>query len=230
MASLFAHQSDLTVSTGSTYTTNQGTIDVIDGAGSGIVVSGTDTTFEDSNDSDQVLDSDVTIGAFSFSAGDFIQAEEITFVTFADGSSGQIISLNIRDDSFTDGSYSTGLFAIFKEDPISGDLEPYMPAQGEAIPYSGRDGTGSVDYARIVCFAEGAPTESLFTGPEALKAIPPAALHEITAIFPELVTTFPNLSPRDIPHCQLAPFPRAGDRSNLRRATRRTVSPNYRPM
>ena len=37
-----------------------------------------------------------------------------------------------------------------------------------------------------VIFAEGAPTESLFTGPEALKAIAPAARDEILALFPEI--------------------------------------------
>lgn len=35
--------------------------------------------------------------------------------------------------------------------------------------------------------AEGAETESLFTGPEALKAVHPAARHEILEIFPELL-------------------------------------------
>lgn len=37
-----------------------------------------------------------------------------------------------------------------------------------------------------VIFAEGAPTESLFTGPEALKAVSPDARTEIQTIFPEL--------------------------------------------
>jgi hypothetical protein len=37
-----------------------------------------------------------------------------------------------------------------------------------------------------VIFAEGAPTESLFTGPEALKALSPAAREEILALFPEV--------------------------------------------
>lgn len=38
-----------------------------------------------------------------------------------------------------------------------------------------------------IVFAEGAPTESLFTGPEALKAVGPEALAEITTLFPEIV-------------------------------------------
>lgn len=38
-----------------------------------------------------------------------------------------------------------------------------------------------------VVFAEGAPTESLYTGPEALKAISPAARAEIFELFPQLV-------------------------------------------
>jgi len=37
-----------------------------------------------------------------------------------------------------------------------------------------------------VVFSNGAETESLFTGPEALKTVGPAALEEIYAIFPEL--------------------------------------------
>jgi len=38
-----------------------------------------------------------------------------------------------------------------------------------------------------IVFAEAAPTESLFTGPEALKAVGPEALAEITTLFPEIV-------------------------------------------
>ena len=38
-----------------------------------------------------------------------------------------------------------------------------------------------------VIYAEGAPTESLFTGPEVLKAISPEARTEILSIFPEIV-------------------------------------------
>ncbi|WP_066598646.1 Hint domain-containing protein [Celeribacter halophilus] len=37
-----------------------------------------------------------------------------------------------------------------------------------------------------VVFSEGAPTESLYTGPEALKSVPPAARQEILLLFPEL--------------------------------------------
>lgn len=37
-----------------------------------------------------------------------------------------------------------------------------------------------------VIFAEGAPTESFFLGPVALKTLPDATLHEITEIFPDL--------------------------------------------
>ncbi|MEO0371686.1 MAG: Hint domain-containing protein [Pseudomonadota bacterium] len=39
--------------------------------------------------------------------------------------------------------------------------------------------------AHEVIYAEGAPTESLFTGPEALKAVSPEAREEILTIFPE---------------------------------------------
>lgn len=42
------------------------------------------------------------------------------------------------------------------------------------------------DRHQIVC-SEGAQTESLFTGPEALKAVDPAARSEILALFPELL-------------------------------------------
>ena len=42
------------------------------------------------------------------------------------------------------------------------------------------------DHHEIV-FANGAPSESLFTGPEALKSLDPEALEEITALFPEIL-------------------------------------------
>lgn len=38
----------------------------------------------------------------------------------------------------------------------------------------------------VVLFAEGAPSESLFTGPETLKSLPPEALHELLQLFPGL--------------------------------------------
>ncbi|MCK0142504.1 Hint domain-containing protein [Aliiroseovarius sp. F20344] len=37
----------------------------------------------------------------------------------------------------------------------------------------------------LVLFAEGAPTESLLLGPEALKSLPPASLQELREIFPD---------------------------------------------
>lgn len=39
-----------------------------------------------------------------------------------------------------------------------------------------------------IVFAEGAPTESLFTGPEALKSVGAEALEEIATLFPEIVS------------------------------------------
>jgi hypothetical protein len=50
----------------------------------------------------------------------------------------------------------------------------------------------SVEYLHLlfkdheVVFAEGAPSESLFTGPEALKSMSPEAREEITTIFPKI--------------------------------------------
>ncbi|WP_298847893.1 Hint domain-containing protein [uncultured Ruegeria sp.] len=38
----------------------------------------------------------------------------------------------------------------------------------------------------VVLFAEGAPSESLFTGPEVLKSLPPEALRELLQLFPGL--------------------------------------------
>ena len=43
-------------------------------------------------------------------------------------------------------------------------------------------------------FANGAPTESLFTGPEALRALPENALTEIARIYPDLLD--PDRKPR----------------------------------
>lgn len=40
-----------------------------------------------------------------------------------------------------------------------------------------------------IIFAENAPSESLFTGPEALKSIPRESVEEILEIFPEIATT-----------------------------------------
>ncbi len=54
------------------------------------------------------------------------------------------------------------------------------------------DSVDSVEYFHLlfdrhqVIFAEDAPTESLYTGPEALKSLSPASRHEIFGIFPEL--------------------------------------------
>jgi len=56
------------------------------------------------------------------------------------------------------------------------------------------DDAQGVVYCHFLCdhhevvLAEGAQTESLFTGPQALKTLPPAARREIFAIFPELVS------------------------------------------
>ena len=43
-----------------------------------------------------------------------------------------------------------------------------------------------------VIYAEGAPTESLYTGKEALNALAPAARAEITTLFPELCEDWPE--------------------------------------
>ncbi|MFS4581458.1 Hint domain-containing protein [Phaeobacter sp. C3_T13_0] len=54
--------------------------------------------------------------------------------------------------------------------------------------------TAAVEYFHLlfdqheVIYAEGAPTESLFTGTEALKALTPDAYEEITLLFPDLLT------------------------------------------
>ncbi|MBK4215504.1 Hint domain-containing protein [Paracoccus caeni] len=53
----------------------------------------------------------------------------------------------------------------------------------------------SVTYLHIlfdrheIVFSNGAPTESLFTGPEAMKSVPEAARDEIMSLFPELAAT-----------------------------------------
>ena len=55
------------------------------------------------------------------------------------------------------------------------------------------DGMTGVEYFHIlfdeheIIFAEGVPTESLYTGAQALKALSPEALREITTIFPEIL-------------------------------------------
>ena len=51
-----------------------------------------------------------------------------------------------------------------------------------------------------IIFAEGAPSESLFTGPEAMRSIPTAARAELLTLFPELATlTYTAVSAAHIP-------------------------------
>lgn len=45
-----------------------------------------------------------------------------------------------------------------------------------------------------IVWSNGAPTESLFTGPEALKSVPPEARAEIATLFPQIVA--PGFTPR----------------------------------
>ncbi|MGV6802842.1 MAG: Hint domain-containing protein [Ruegeria sp.] len=78
-----------------------------------------------------------------------------------------------------------------------GEMQVLIPAiKLTALPGIFLDMTAdSVTYFHIlldrheIVFAESAPTESLFTGPEALKALDPAARTEICTIFPELADT-----------------------------------------
>ena len=54
--------------------------------------------------------------------------------------------------------------------------------------------------AHQIVFANGAPTESLFTGPEALKSVSAEARMEIETLFPEIIThDFVPVSARHIP-------------------------------
>ena len=62
------------------------------------------------------------------------------------------------------------------------------------LPGIGQDtGSGPVRYHHLLfdwhelVLANGAATESLFVGAEALRALPPAARAEIAALFPELI-------------------------------------------
>lgn len=62
-----------------------------------------------------------------------------------------------------------------------------------------------IDYVHLlfdaheIVFAEGAPSESLFTGPEAWRALPPNAREEIGLMFPDLVMDHPPLAAAPIP-------------------------------
>lgn len=67
--------------------------------------------------------------------------------------------------------------------------------------------TQSVEYFHLlfdrheIIYAEGAPTESLYTGAEALKALTPEAYEEVTTLFPKLVeATAPPKARRHIPN------------------------------
>ena len=81
-------------------------------------------------------------------------------------------------------------------DRMFGEHEVFLPANklvglpGITVDSAAR----SVEYFHIlldrheVVFAEGAPAESLFTGPEAIKSVGAAAMLEITALFPTIGT------------------------------------------
>ena len=55
------------------------------------------------------------------------------------------------------------------------------------------EGADDIEYVHLlfdkhpIIFAECAPTESLFPGPEAMKVLPKDALEEMQALFPQLV-------------------------------------------
>ncbi len=81
-------------------------------------------------------------------------------------------------------------------DRVFGENEVFLPATKlVGLPGITVDTTvRSVEYFHIlldrheVLFAEGAPAESLFTGPEAIKSVGPAAMLEIKALFPAVGT------------------------------------------
>ncbi|TRD13431.1 Hint domain-containing protein [Palleronia caenipelagi] len=75
------------------------------------------------------------------------------------------------------------------------DAEEVLIPANKLLALDGIDidaGAQSVEYYHMlfdqheIVFSNGAPTESLFTGPEALKAVSPAAREEIRCLFPEI--------------------------------------------
>ncbi len=142
----------LTVSTGSDFTDNRGTITVDDGPALGVGGAPPDNLLHDSGDTDQVLQADVTIGSFSFDAGDFVQSESQWPVTYADGSVGRIIALKIIDDPGGGGN-SNGFFIILRNDPVTGETKFFTPAPGEAITVGARNGNGNTSYDDLVCLS-----------------------------------------------------------------------------
>ena len=80
---------------------------------------------------------------------------------------------------------------------IFGEKEALIPAN-KLLPLDGIDIVGdadSVEYFHMlfdrhqIVFANGTPSESLFTGPEALKALSSEAYEEITTLSPEVLLT-----------------------------------------
>ncbi|HSF63235.1 MAG TPA: Hint domain-containing protein [Paracoccaceae bacterium] len=67
-----------------------------------------------------------------------------------------------------------------------------LPGIGMAPPQAGVEYWHLLFDRHEVVFSEGARTESLFTGPEALRAVTPAARAEILAIFPDLGSRLPD--------------------------------------
>lgn len=82
-----------------------------------------------------------------------------------------------------------------------------------------------IDYVHLlfdqheIVFAEGAPSESLYTGPEAWRALPASAREEIRLLFPELTQNQPPSAAAAIP-----------ERVQQRELVRRMVKNGQRPL
>jgi hypothetical protein len=89
---------------------------------------------------------------------------------------------------------------MFDADEVLIPANKLLPLDGVTVA----EDADSVEYFHIlfdqheVIFANGTPTESLFTGPEALKSVSPEQRAEICALFPEIST--PDFHPESVRH------------------------------
>lgn len=151
----FTDGSTVTMQSGSTFTDNTGTIEITDGPLS--PSGGTDTLIDDTGDDDQVLVNSLMINGTTYGdAGDAVQAEATTFITFSDGTSGKLIHMNLRDTPTQEqpqsGEY---LFIVLREtSPSSGVYETSTLSAGETFTIQSTSGSGSITHD-VLCFGTG---------------------------------------------------------------------------
>lgn len=149
----FTDGSTVTVQTGAALTNSTGTMDVSDGPLGG----SPDTVINDTGDDDQVLSAAVVINGVTYGdAGDAVQAESVTNITFSDGFAGQLVHINLRDTPTQDqpqsGEY---VFVVLRETALgSGVFEKSTFTAGETFTVESTSGSGEIPHD-VLCFGVG---------------------------------------------------------------------------